>query len=195
MMLDKITLKGKEVQMSDEEFFRFCMANPELKIERNAQQEIVIMSPTNSKTGSMSLKIGYQLEVWNERSGLGVSFDSSTGFSLPDGSVMSPDASWLPMERWQQLSADEKERFAPVCPLFVVELKSKTDKLKDLQEKMDNWLRNGTQLGWLILPEEERVYIYRPGQAVQQHLDFQHKLSADPVLPGFAMDLIKLRVP
>ncbi|WPP52704.1 Uma2 family endonuclease [Catalinimonas niigatensis] len=194
-MLDKIVLKGKEMQMSDDEFFSFCQANPSLNIERNAKREIIIMSPTNSSTGSISLKIGHQLESWNEQHGSGITFDSSTGFTLPDQSVMSPDASWLSLAKWQQLTQAQKEKFAPVCPEFIVELKSKSDRLNDLQAKMESWLQNGAQLAWLIVPEEERVYIYESGQIVRQHQGFQTQLSADPVLPGFQLDLAKLKVP
>ncbi len=194
-MLDKIVLRGKELQMSDDEFFSFCQSNPDLNIERNAKREIIIMSPTNASTGSINLKIAYQLEAWNERHGLGIAFDSSTGFTLPDQSVKSPDASWLSMDKWKQLSQSQKEKFAPVCPEFVVELKSKTDRLSELQAKMESWLQNGAQLGWLIVPENERVYIYQTGQPLQLHNDFDSKLSAGPVLPGFQLDLAKLQVP
>ncbi len=193
-MLDKIILRGKEVQMTDDEFFAFCQANADLNIERNAQREIIIMSPTGSKTGSINLKIAYQLEAWNEKEGAGIVFDSSTGFTLPDQSIRSPDASWLSMEKWKQLTPDQQEKFAPVCPEFVVELKSKNDRLDDLQAKMESWLQNGAQLGWLIVPEEEKVYIYEAGQEVRQHQGFQHQLAADPVLPGFRLNLSKLMV-
>lgn len=191
-MLDKIILKGKEVQMSDDEFFAFCQANPDLNIERNAQREIIIMSPTGTKTGSINLKIAYQLEAWNEKIGAGIVFDSSTGFTLPDQSVKSPDASWLSMEKWKHLTPDQQEKFAPVCPEFVVEFKSKNDRLDDLQDKMKSWLENGAQLGWLIVPEEEKVYIYQADQEVRQHQVFRTTLPADPILPGFSLALSKL---
>lgn len=191
-MLDKIILRGKEVQMSDEEFFAFCQSNPDLNIERNAQREIIIMSPTGTLSGHFNAYINAQLYQWNTRHQLGIVFDSSTGFTLPDQSVKSPDASWLSLEKWQKLTPDQQEKFAPVCPEFVVELKSKNDRLDDLQEKMQSWLENGTHLGWLNVPEEETVYVYRAGQPVHQHQGFQTKLSADPVLPGFSLDLSKL---
>lgn len=193
-MLDRIILKGEQVQMTDEEFFNFCQANTDINIERNAQREIVIMSPTGSRTGAVSLKIATQLEIWNEQSGAGIVFDSSTGFTLPDSSVLSPDASWLSLEKWQALSDEAQRRFAPVCPEFVVELKSESDRLSDLQQKMESWLQNGTMLGWLIVAEEEKVYIYRPGAAMQEHHGFDADLSADPVLLGFSMRLAKLKI-
>ncbi len=193
-MLDRIILKGEQVQMTDEEFFNFCLANTDINIERNAQREIIILSPTGSRTGAVSLKIATQLEIWNEQSGSGIVFDSSTGFTLPDGSVLSPDASWLPLEKWKVLSEEEQRRFAPVCPEFVVELKSESDRLSDLQQKMENWLTNGALLGWLIVAEEEKVYIYQAGKARQEHQGFEAELSAEPVLKGFALKLSKLRV-
>ncbi len=191
-MLDKIILKGKEVQMSDDEFFAFCQANPELNIERNAEREIIIMTPTGSLSGRFNASISAQLYQWNENHSSGVVFDSSTGFTLPDQSVKSPDASWVSLEKWSRLTTEQQEKFAPVCPEFVVELKSKNDRLDDLQAKMESWLQNGTQMGWLIVPDEETVFIYQGNKPVKQHKGFQEKLSADPVLPGFLLDLSKL---
>jgi Uma2 family endonuclease len=193
-MLDKIILKGEQVLMTDEEFFDFCQANAEVNIERNAQREIIIMSPTGSRTGAISLKISTQLEIWNEQSGSGIVFDSTTGFTLPDGSVLSPDASWLSAAKWQALSDEDKRRFAPVCPEFVVELKSDSDRLTDLQQKMESWLTNGALLGWLIVVEEEKVYIYQKESGMEEHQGFDSDLSADPVLPGFSLKLSKLRI-
>jgi Uma2 family endonuclease len=194
-MLDKIILKGKEVQMSDDEFFAFCHANPELNIERNPQREIIIMTPTGSVSGFINIKIAHQLETWNEENKLGLVFDSSTGFTLPDQSVKSPGASWLSLEKWRQLKAEQQEKFAPVCPEFVVELKSKNDRLEDLQAKMESWVENGAQLGWLIVPELATVYIYAAGQPMREHKGFHDKLSANPVLPGFSLDLSKISLP
>lgn len=194
-MLDKIILKGIEMQMSDDEFFSFCQANPDLNIERNAQREIIIMSPTGSNSGSINAGICFQLYQWNDKHNLGITFDSSTGFTLPDQSVKSPDAAWLSLEKWQKLSEEEQEKFAPVCPEFVIELKSKNDRLDDLQEKMKSWIENGAQLAWLIDPESKTVYIYQPEQKVQIYQSFDQALSAEPVLSGFALDFGKLRLP
>lgn len=194
-MLDKIILKGKEVQMSDDEFFAFCQANPELNIERSPQREIMILPRAGTIFGYFKSNIGAQICRWNEQNNTGLVFDSSTGFTLPDESVKSPDASWLSLNKWKQLTSEQQEKFAPVCPEFVVELKSKNDRINDLQKKMESWLDNGVQLGWLIVPEEETVYIYQLGQSVRQHKGFQAKLSADPVLPGFKLDLSKLSLP
>jgi Uma2 family endonuclease len=194
-MMDKIILKGKEMQMSDDEFFSFCQANPDLNIERNAQREIIIMSPTGSISGNINAGINAQLYLWNEKNKLGITFDSSTGFTLPDQSVKSPDAAWLSLEKWQKLSSEEQEKFAPVCPEFVIELQSKSDRLEDLQEKMISWIQNGTQLAWLIVPETETVYIYQVGQTMRTHHNFEIPLSAEPVLTGFVLDFSKLHLP
>ncbi len=181
--------------MTDAEFLRFCQDNRDLNIERNAQREIIIMPPTYTNTGFINVRIASQLDTWAQKNQSGITFDSSAGFTLPDGAVRSPDASWMTLAKWQQLSEDEKESFAPVCPDFVLELKSKSDRVADLQEKMKDYLANGAQLGWLLVPEEERVYIYQPEQAVRQHSDFSTPLSGDPVLPGFRLDFSKLKLP
>ena len=194
-MLDKIILKGKEVQMSDDEFFAFCQANPELNIERSPQREIIILPRAGTIFGYFRSNIGAQLYQWNAKHFSGVVFSSSVGFTLPDQSVKSPDASWLSLEKWKQLTPEQQKKFAPVCPEFVVELKSENDRPDDLQAKMESWLQNGVQLGWLIIPDEETVYIYEAGQPVCQHKGFQDKLPADPVLPGFSLDLSKLSLP
>ncbi len=192
-MLDKIVLKGKEMQhLSDEEFFTFCQANPEINIERNSQREIIIMSPTGALSSNRNAEIIAQLRNWNNKKNLGIVFDSSGGFTLPDQSVKSPDASWLSHEKWARLTIEEKERFAPVCPEFVVELLSKTDRLQDLQHKMEEWIQNGVQLGWLIDPENEAVHVYQPQQALQTIYGFQQLISANPILPGFRLNLKKL---
>lgn len=191
-MLDKVILKGPEVKMSDAEFFRFCQDNRDLNIERNAQREIIIMSPTYAKTGLINLRIATQLDVWNETARLGVAFDSSAGFTLPDGSVRSPDVSWMTQDKWNALTEAEQESFAPVCPDFVLELKSKTDRLTDLQDKMNSYLTNGVKLGWLIDWEASTVYIYERGAELRTHTDLSVPLSADPVLPGFQLDFDRL---
>ncbi len=126
--------------MTDAEFLRFCQDNRDLNIERNAQREIIIMSPTHTSTGFVNLRIATQIDVWTQQSQLGIAFDSSAGFTLPDGSMRSPDVSWVALQRWQQLTEAQKEGFAAVCPDFVLELKSKTDRLSDLQEKMESYV-------------------------------------------------------
>ena len=194
-MLDKVVLKGPEVQMTDAEFLRFCQDNRDLNIERNAQREIIIMSPTHTSTGFVNLRIATQIDMWTQQSQLGIAFDSSAGFTLPDGSMRSPDVSWVALQRWQQLTEAQKEGFAAVCPDFVLELKSKTDRLSDLQEKMESYIANGAQLGWLVVLEEQTVYIYEPGHPVRQHTDFSVPLSGAPVLPDFHLDFSQLKLP
>lgn len=187
-------LKGKEMQLlTDEEFFAFCQANPEINIERNSKREIIIMSPTGALSSSRNAEIIAQLRNWNDKANLGFVFASSGGFLLPDQSIKSPDAAWVSSEKWNTLSEEEKERFAPICPEFVVGLKSKSDRLADLQEKMQEWIKNGVQLGWLIDPDEETIYVYRPQHVLQTKKGFHKKLPADPVLPGFTLDLEKFK--
>lgn len=191
--MEKIILKGPEIHLSDDEFFSFCQHNADLNIERKANQEIVIMSSTWSLTGFYNTKIIVQLELWNEQHQSGLVFDSSAGFTLPDGSVKSPDASWLSIDKWKNLTSTQKEKFAPVCPEFVVELKSKTDSLSELKTKMKEWLANGTLLGWLIDPEKEITYIFQPNSEEVAVAGFDQTLSGNPILPGFTLQLAKLR--
>ncbi|MEM9832859.1 MAG: Uma2 family endonuclease [Bacteroidota bacterium] len=191
--MEHIILKGPEVHFTDEEFFSFCQHNSELDIERKANREIIIMSPTGSLTGFYNTKIIVQLEQWNEENQLGLVFDSSAGFTLPDGSVKSPDASWVSVKRWKSLTSSQQEKFAPICPEFIVQLKSKTDSLAELTIKMNEWIKNGVQLGWLIDPAKELAYIFRPDQLDEKIEGFNQLLSGDSVLPGLVFQLAKLR--
>jgi Uma2 family endonuclease len=149
------------------------------------------MPPAGSRTGHRNFNLSRQLGVWVEKDGTGIGFDSSTGFTLPDEAVLSPDASWIRRERWDALSEEEQEGFARLCPDFVVELKSRWNTLKEQQQKMQEYLDNGVQLGWLIDPRERRVYIYRPGAEVEVLTDAA-TVSADPVLKGFVLQLAEL---
>ena len=185
-------LKGLE-GMTDDEFFRFCQDNPDLRLERNSHGEIVITSPTGTLSGNRSGRIFGALYVWNEEYRLGEVFDSSTGFRLPDGSVLSPDAAWVPRATWEALSREEQEKFAPVCPAFLVELKSPSDSLRALQEKMLVWIENGTRLAWLIDPGEERAHIYRADGRRDVIDGFDNAASGEDVLPDFKLELGALR--
>ena len=188
-----ITLKSSYLnKMTEEEFFLFCQENKELKIERSSNQEIIVMAPTGSYAGSLNNEVSRQLANWNVRYKKGITFDSSAGFTLPDHSIRSPDASWVMHEKWDQLTLEEKKRFAPVCPDFVVELKSASDELKDLQEKMKVWIKNGCRLGWLIDVEAETVYVYKAGDTAEV-TGFNRKLSGEEVLKGFQLDLSLLK--
>jgi Uma2 family endonuclease len=175
-------------RMTDEEFFEFCHANADLRIERTSEGDLILMSPAGGKTGNRNLKLAVRLGSWAEADGTGMAFDSSTGFILPNGAERSPDAAWVSQARWDQLTEKQQESFPPLCPDFVVELRSPTDDLNDQQAKMDEYLANGAQLGWLIDPFEKKVYVYRCGEAVAC-LDHPDSVSGEPVLRGFTLQL------
>ena len=183
-----VTLKMGDL-MSEEEFFQFCQMNDTLEFERDSQGNIILMSPTGSFTGNFNSRISGYLFVWNENSNLGESFDSSTGFTLPNGAVRSPDVSWVKSEKWKLITENQKEGFAPICPDFIVEIRSKSDGLKYLQNKMEEYISNGTQLGWLIDRFEEKVYVYRANGEIIIHDTLNVKLSGETTLPGFILDL------
>ena len=182
-----LILSVQSVHLTDEQFYDLCRDNPELRFELTARKELVIMSPTGMKTGWRNGKITQRLANWTEQDGTGVCFDSSAGFSLPNGAKRSPDAAWIPMEKWQALTDEQKEKFGPLCPDFVVELRSPTDTLSSLQEKMKEYIENGAELGWLFEPKTMQAYIYRPNQPVEC-LDNPTSMSGDPVLRGFLFD-------
>jgi len=183
-----VTLKMGEL-MSGEEFFQFCQMNDTLEFERDSIGNIIVMSPTGSFTGNFNLKISLELGIWNKETGLGEVFDSSTGFTLPNGAVRSPDVSWIKEEKWALLNQADKEKFAPVCPDFVIEIRSKSDDIKYLQNKMGEYIDNGTQLGWLIDRFDNKVYIYSSRKTMFVHDTLDLKLSGETVLPGFVLDL------
>jgi Uma2 family endonuclease len=176
------------IDLTDDQFFDFCQINRDLRIERTATGELLIMPPTGSETGGSNFELAVQLGTWIKRDGTGKGFDSSTGFTLPNGATVSPDISWVKLERWNALSASQRIKFAPIVPDFVVELRSESDTLKDLSDKMQQYINNGVKLGWLIDRKRRRVYIYRPGVPVQQ-LDNPETVSGDPELPGFVLKL------
>ena len=176
------------VCLTEDEFFEFCQLNRDLRIERTAEGELILMPPAGGNTSKRNAEIVIQLGVWAKRDGQGTPFDSSGGFRLPNGSLRSPDASWVRQARLNALSPEQQEKFLPLCPDFVIELRSPTDSLLTLQEKMREYLDNGAQLGWLIDPAQRRVYIYRPQTSVQV-LDNPETLSGDPVLTVFVLDL------
>jgi Uma2 family endonuclease len=177
--------------MSDQQFFEFCQANADYRFERTAHGEIVILSPTGSESGNRNANLTVQVGIWAERDGKGLIFDSSTGFTLPNGAVRSPDLAWIRKSRWDAIPPEQRKKFAPICPDFVVELRSETDDLAMLQVKMQEYINNGAALGWLIDPLEKQVYVYQSDGSVQQ-LNAPLTLSDDPVLPGFVLDLGKI---
>ncbi|MEH1937160.1 MAG: Uma2 family endonuclease [Nostoc sp.] len=180
------------MQMTEEQFFEFCQVNRDLHIERNKFGEISIMPPTGGTTGNRGGNIFGQLWVWSEQDGTGITFSSSTGFKLSTGAERSPDASWIKLERWNSLSPEQQERFAPICPDFVVELKSRSDNLQTLKEKMEEYMNEpGIQLGWLIDRKQRKVYIYRPGLS-EECLDNPATVNGELVLPGFILNMSKV---
>jgi len=176
------------IDMTDDQFFEFCQLNRDLRIERAATGELMIMPPTGGESGKRNADLTIDLGLWNRQTKLGIVFDSSTGFKLPNGAERSPDTAWVRLERWIALTAQQRKRFPPICPDFVIELRSETDSLVTLQEKMQEYLDNGLHLGWLIDPKTQKVEIYRLGQAVEV-LPSPPTLSGEDVLPGFVLDL------
>lgn len=179
--------------LSDEEFFQFCQANKNLRFERIRNEKFIIMRPTGGETGRKNSRILIEIGNWNLQNNYGEIFVSSTGFTLPDQSVFSPDVALIAHHRWNRLSPEEKKRFPPICPEFIVKLKSENDSLQHLNEKMQLWLGQGIRLGWLIDSGKEKVYIYQPGQEVIILEGFDQQLRGEPVLAGFALDLMVLR--
>jgi len=177
--------------MTQEQFYQFCLANRDLRIERTANGEVIIMSPAFSDTGNRNFKIAVQLGNWAEQDDTGETFDSSAGFTLPNGAIRSPDASWIKLERWNALTEEQKASFAPICPDFVIELRSSSDTLKGLQSKMQEYIDNGVSLGLLIDRKNRKVYIYRPDRELEI-LDNPEIVSGDPELPGFVLRMAKI---
>lgn len=178
-------------RMTDAEFFRFCQLNPDWRIERTHDGDLIVMPPASSDSGRRNFSLTAQLAAWSRSDGTGVGFDSSAGFRLPNGATRSPDAAWIERGRWLALSDDERQTFAPLTPDFVVELRSKTDSLGVLRAKMREYIDNGARLGWLIDPPARSVEVYRPGQEPVL-FDQPATISAAPVLPGFVLDLTEI---
>jgi Uma2 family endonuclease len=176
------------IKLTDEQFFQLCQDNETLRFERNATGELIIMPPAGGETGNRNAGLTAQLWMWNELNKLGKVFDSSTGFKLPNGADRSPDAAWVKLERWDALTQEQKIKFPPLCPDFVVELLSPSDSLKATQEKMQEYINNGACLGWLINHKLRQVEIYRQGQDVEV-LENPVTLSGEDVLPGFVLNL------
>jgi Uma2 family endonuclease len=175
-------------RITDDQFYQLCRENPDIKFERNAQGEIIVMSPTGGETGNYNFEIATDFGIWNRQTKMGVCFDSSTCFKLPNGANRSPDVSWIEKSRWDALTAEQKQKFPPIAPDFVLELMSPTDSLKDTQSKMQEYMENQVKLGWLINRKTRRVEIYRPGQEVEI-LESPTELSGEDVLPGFVLNL------
>ena len=187
--MNALTVSLKSViDMTDDQFFQLCQNNRELRFERNANGELIIMSPAGGETGNRNGRVNQQLFNWTDADGTGIAFDSSTGFKLPNGADRSPDASWIKLERWDALTDEEKRKFPPICPDFVIELLSPSDSLKTTQEKMKEYIDNGVRLGILINRKSRQVEIYRPGKEVEV-LDSPATVSGEDVLKGFILNL------
>ena len=176
------------LQLTDEQFFQLCQHHRDYQFERTKLGELIIMTPTGSETSNRNFEIGVQLGIWNKKYKLGVAFDSSGGFKLPNGAERSPDASWVRKERWNALTPEQQRKFAPLCPDFVLELLSPTDSLPKTRAKMVEYIENNARLGWLINRRNKQVEIYRPGKEVEIRLS-PVTLSGEDVLPGFVLEL------
>ncbi len=183
-----VTLDARALNFTDESFLTFCSDNRDLRLELSAQGELLIMGPATSETGRRNANLIFQLCLWAQQDGTGNCFDSSAGFTLPNGAKRSPDAAWIRRDRYEALTKDERDQFAPICPDFVIELRSKTDRRARLQAKMIEYIENGAQLGWLIDPAARRVDVYRPDHEVETR-DAPEQVTGDPVLPGFTLRL------
>ncbi|OCR00988.1 hypothetical protein BCD67_06410 [Oscillatoriales cyanobacterium USR001] len=174
--------------ITEDQFHQLCITNRELKLERTAKGDLIIMPPTGGETSKFNSEVNLDLGLWNRQTKLGIIFDSSGGFKLPNGADRSPDAAWIPLAKWESLTPEQQEKFPPICPDFVIELRSPSDSLKPLQEKMQEYLDNGTRLGWLINRKNRQVEIYRQGRE-KEILDNPTTLSGEDVLPGFVLNL------
>jgi Uma2 family endonuclease len=186
-----LNLDLTSLRLTPAQFEQLCRDNPDLRLELTSNGGLIAMPPAGTTTGKRNASLTRQLTTWAEKDGSGIAFDSSTGFTLPDSAVLSPDASWVKRERWDALSEDEQEGFAPLCPDFVIELRSRWNTLKAQQAKMQEYLDNGTQLAWFIDPRNRRVFIYRPSEDVEVLTDAA-SISADPILKGFVLQLTEL---
>lgn len=176
------------IQLTDEQFYRLCQFNPDLRLERNATGELIMNPPTGGDTGNYNIGLAAQIWNWNEGAKQGKAFDSSTGFKLPNGATRSPDVSWVRLDRWESLSLQQQRRFPPLAPDFVIELMSPSDELSDVQDKMREYIDNGVRLGWLINRQAGNVEIYRPNPDVEI-VQMPVTLTAADVLPGFSLNL------
>ncbi|NJR38227.1 MAG: Uma2 family endonuclease [Leptolyngbyaceae cyanobacterium CSU_1_4] len=176
------------VKLTSEQFCQLCQSNPEAKLEMTSLGELVVMSPTGGMSGNRNTKLTQRLGNWTDVDGTGIAFDSSTMFKLPSGAFRSPNAAWILLERWNQLAPEQQETFPPICPDFVIELRSKSDSLRSLQDKMQEYLSNGVRLGFLLDPQGNQVEIYRQGRE-KDVLKAPTQLSGEAVLPGFILNL------
>jgi Uma2 family endonuclease len=183
-----LTLDLTHVDLTDEQFYQLCISNPELNIERTARGALILTPSVGGESGNCEMGLGGELYLWNKQTGLGKVFSSSTIFKLPGGGDRSPDAAWVELSRWQALTPEQRQKFPPIAPDFVIELRSRTDSLVVLQEKMQEYLDSGVRLGWLLNPQDQQAEVYRLGQTKQAY-DLPVELSGEDVLPGFVLPI------
>ncbi|MBD2146404.1 Uma2 family endonuclease [Sphaerospermopsis sp. FACHB-1194] len=176
------------IRLTDEQFYQLCMANKDVSLELNAEGELIIVPPVGGESGRSEADLNFQVSLWNYQTKLGIVFSSSTIFRLPNGAKRSPDVAWIKLERWEALTEEERKKFPPLTPDFIIELRSETDRLKTLQEKMQEYIDNGLRLGWLINPQDKEVEIYRSEKPVEI-VQLSAVLSGEDVLPGFELQI------
>lgn len=184
----RLVLNVRALEMTEDQLLQLCSDNGDLRIELTANRELVIMAPAGLESGWQEQELILQVGIWAKQDGTGRVFSSNAGYTLPNGAVRAPDVSWMPVSRWESLSREDQTKFGHTFPDFAIELRSPSDGLRDVQDKMQEYMDNGVQLGLLIDPQNRRVHIYRPGQPVEI-LEEPTAVSADPVLPGFTLDL------
>ena len=186
--MNSIVLNLDTVGLTDEQFYRLCSMNRDLQFERNPKGELIIMPPVGGISGNREADLITEVNIWNRKTKLGKVFSSSTIFRFPNGGDRSPDVAWVKRERWESLTEEQQEKFPPICPDFVIELRSRTDSVKALQNKMQEYLDSGLRLGWLINPQDEEVEVYRPSKSMKL-IKFPTSLSGEDILPGFVLEL------
>jgi Uma2 family endonuclease len=189
MLTLPITLDLKTVNLTDEQFYRLCLANPELRVERTREGTLMIMAPVGGDSGNQEIELGADLVLWNRQTKLGKVFSSSTLFRLPGGGDRSPDVAWVELSRWEALTPEQRRKFPPIAPDFVIELRSSADSLSPLQDKMQEYLESGVQLGWLFNPQDQQVEVYRKGHPKAVY-DLPVTLSGEAVLPGLTLEIV-----
>lgn len=190
-MVPNLKVPQHIMPLTDDQLFELCSSNGELVIERNSKGELIIMSPAGGLTGHRNLRLASAVFNWNEETLAGYAFDSSTGFLLADGSILSPDVAWIEKTRWEALPIEKQEKFPPLCPDFVIELRSPTDEWKYATSKMISWISNGCQLAWFIDPQNKTTTVYRSDRTIEE-VSFQKALTAESVLKDFTISLDKL---
>ncbi len=188
-------IKNYSEQMTNDELYDFCIQNKGLRIERDKDQNIIIMSPVGWESGFFEKNFIFELELWVRQNKQGLTIGSSTGFLLPNGAMRSPDACWISQKRWEEVPEDQKQKFLPLVPDFIVEIKSPGDSIKDLKVKMEEWMENGVRLAWLIDSKAEMVYIYHNKRTVEKIIGFEQVLKAEEIMSGFEFDLRQLKLP